>query len=365
MDMDAERTATIVVSIVCLIIIGLAAEDRLSDWKETNMQKKNGTLTVEKAVVEGAKVTTEKDVLLKELLESLDLETGEQEGRFRIMDAELTNEIVGTLRGHFAENLIYNIPRRTSSGKKEWRECDLMKNGCPYKGKQPHIHILGVGYQGMLTAIRAYGRMELEVPEPPEMVEHGGKLYWSAYGVARDRHTGNEIGRWYLEAVMRKAGNTFIENEFGASICQSKALRNVGLALIPARLMESWIEDYKAGKLAFSVSRAKEQGYGPEPEKAKERKPRKQKEKAESTATTPGQRDLEAVTKDLAEKMGVDAKELDSFSAGYFETPGKAMLSFNRALTNVAAMTTITEGFSEWKSKQEPAEEGEQQEIEM
>lgn len=315
----------------------------------------NGTMNVEKAQVNGAQVTREDKSALDALLEKVDLERSADEASFRIIDAKLSDEIVGTMRGHFAENLIYNIPRRTNTGRKEHRECDLMPNSCPYKGKQPHIHVLGVGIQGALTAMRAYGRIHADIPSMPEMVEHGDRLYWAAYAVATDGHTGNEYGRWYFEPVMRKAGNKNIENEFGVSIAQSKALRNVILALIPARLMESWIEDYKAGKKAFSAKSAKNMGYGPKPKERRSR-PKSNPEpnqKSTSNVKTPGERDLDTVIIQLSKDMKVNADDLASWATAYYETTGKAMLQLNRAMNGEETdFNTIIANFNEWKAKQ-------------
>jgi hypothetical protein len=310
-----------------------------------------GTLDTEKAKVNGTEVTKSNRSKLDQILEKMEAEQVESSAQFRLIDIELSSEIVGTLRGHFAENLIYNIPRRSSSGRTEHRECDRMKGGCPYKG-QKHIHIVGVGYQGALTAMRAYGRMVAKVEDIPEMVDQGDKLYWAAYGEVIDRHTGNELGRWYLEPVMRKAGGKFIENEFGASIAQSKALRNVILALIPATLMEGWIEDYREGKQAFSVQRAKDMGYGPGEQKEAPKRERKAKEKKPSTTPTQGERDLESVTKDLAEQLSVNAAELFAFSSVHYDTKAKAMLGFVKALSDDLILNNISKRFTAWKEKQ-------------
>lgn len=312
-----------------------------------------GTLDTKQAKVKGAEVTESDRSKLDEILTKMDAEQAEGADFSNLVNAELSNEIVGTLRGHFAQNLIYNIPRRSPKGAKHHRECEAMKNKCPYDG-QPHIHILGVGYQGALTALRAYGRLSATVVDMPEIAEQGDKLYWAAYGEASDRHTGNEIGRWYLEPVMRKAGSKFIENEFGASIAQSKALRNVILALIPAKLMEGWIEDYKAGKQAFSVQRAKDMGYGPQPQKETPKGERKPKPKAKGNAPTPGKRDLEAVTKELAEQLSVDTAELSDFTSVHYETPGKAMLGIVKALSEEGEdiLNELSAKFTAWKETQ-------------
>lgn len=314
-----------------------------------------GTLNTEKAKVNGVEVTEQEKTVLDELLAKVNMEQAENDAQFKVLDAELTSEIVGTLRGHFAKNLIYNIPRYSARGAKSHPECDLIEGGCPYKNQRPHIHILGVGYQGALTAFRAYGRMSAKVKDMPKTVEQGDKLYWAAYGEAIDRHTGADLGRWYMEPVMRKAGNGYIENEFGASIAQSKALRNVILALIPAKLMEGWIDDYKAGKQSFDVQRAKDMGYGPE--KKQDPPPREQPQRQEErprNVQTPGERNLAEVMEKLAPKLDIDKTTLALYYADQGWTIGKAMVAFSRALNNTDELDTLATNIAEWVESQKP-----------
>jgi hypothetical protein len=312
-----------------------------------------GTLDTDKAKVSGAEVTEQDQSTLDKILKKMEEDQTEADAFTNLVNVELSNEIVGTLRGHFSQNLIYNIPRFSGNGAKTHRECDLMKNPCPFKGKKPHVHIVGVGYQGALTALRAYGRMSATVEDMPEIVEQGDKLYWAAYGEAVDRHTGNDIGRWYLEPVLRKSGNKFIENEHGASIAQSKALRNVVLALIPAKLMEGWIEDYKSGKQAFDVQRAKDMGYGPEKqqEKTKERRAKTEKER---TVKSPGQNDLAGVIDELAEQLSVYAPDLEAYYQEQEWTPGKAMLHFTKALNEEAELNKLSGDLDRWITSRTP-----------
>lgn len=317
-----------------------------------------GTINTEEAKVNGAEVTENDRTVLEKVLEKMDKDQVEGDAQFRLIDIQLSSEIVGTLRGHFAKNLIYNIPRFSARGSKTHIECDLIEGGCRYKGQRPHIHIVGVGYQGALTAFRAYGRMSATVENIPEIVEQGDKLYWAAYGEANDRHTGNDIGRWYLEPVMRKSGTKFIENDFGASIAQSKALRNVILALIPAKLMEGWIEDYKAGKQAFDVQRAKDMGYGPQAQKEAPKRERQQKQKPKSNAQTPGERDLNVVMKDLAETMSVEADDLKKYAEIQGWTPGQAMLRYSKALNDEDALKELSVKFDEWVIAKDKSDDG-------
>lgn len=321
----------------------------------------SGTLAVDKAKAGGI-VERDKSTLDK-ILEKMETEQADREGEFRVIDIELSSEIVGTLRGHFAKNLIYNIPRRSERGRLEWRECDLMEGGCPYKGKTKHIHILGVGYQGALTALRAYGRMSALVRDMPDMVEQGDKLFWAVYGEAYDRHTGNELGRWYLEPVLRKAGNRFIENEFGASIAQSKALRNVILALIPAKLMEGWIEDYRAGKEAFGVRRAKDMGYGPDGSQPPPKRERKEKSKSEGNVQTQGKQDLAGTLKQLAEGLSSEESVLEEYYKAAGWTPAKAMLRFTNALNDETELNKLSKDIDAWIEKQKKESSGEEADM--
>ena len=283
--------------------------------------------------VEDAKIgkmkVEEEEVNWEELVKLPDTE------QFRIMDARLTNEIVDQMRGHFTEELVYNIPR-TGGSKNTHPECDRMKNGCPYKGKSNHIHILGIGYQGALTAMRAYGQLKAYIQERPEVVEEAEKLYWAAYAEVTDGHNGNALGRWYLETVLLTTRRGVIEKEFASSVAQSKALRNCILGLIPRDLINAWLEDYRSGKKPFDPGRTKEMGYNKQTAPTTQAPKRQPKEKPAANGKS-SQMD-EFITQ-LADPngRGLNREVLSAWIEMRDETAARNTLFLNRCINDDAS----------------------------
>ena len=302
-----------------------------------------GKAKVENASIDKLEVEEEKEVDWEELVKLPDTE------QFRIMDSRLTTEIVDQLRGHYTEDLIYNIPR-TGGSKNTHPECDKMRGGCPYKGKSNHIHILGVGYQGALTAMRAYGQLKAYVQERPEVVEEGEKLYWAAYAEVTDGHNGNAIGRWYLESVLLTTRRGVIEKEFASSVAQSKALRNCILALIPHALLKQWIDDYRAGKQPFDPKRTKEMGYDKQTTTTRPAPRRKPKKEPESDGK-PSQ--MDEFIKQLADPngRGLNKEVLSAWIEMREETVARNTLFLNRCINDDAAWADAEPGYKEFEQK--------------
>jgi hypothetical protein len=270
------------------------------------------------------KVEEEKEVDWEELVKLPDTE------QYRIMDARLTNEIVDQMRGHFTEELVYNIPR-TGGSKNTHPECDRMKGGCTYKGKSNHIHILGIGYQGALTAMRAYGQLKAYIQERPEVVEEAEKLYWAAYAEVTDGHNGNALGRWYLETVLLTTKRGVIEKEFASSVAQSKALRNCILGLIPRDLINAWLEDYRKGKKPFDPGRTKEMGYNKQTAPAAQTPKRRTKKQPESNGK-PSQ--MDEFMAQLASKKDLNLEIVSAWIEMRDETPARNTLFLNRCIND-------------------------------
>jgi hypothetical protein len=227
-----------------------------------------------------------------------------------------------------------------------------MPYGCKYKGVDKHIHIIGIGYQGSLTALRAYGGIEATVPKMPEVVEQGGKLVWAAYAEAVDLHNGTKIGRWYMQDYEMKTKRGRIENEFGASIAESKALRNVILALLPADLIETWKEDYRSGGKAFDPKRTEELGY----KKPAERRALPANTKKE--VVTPGaKKEYEEDVDQLATAMGLATTDLLKFLAdpANYPTQAKRLVNVKQAINNEELRQSIRSAYDTWSTP--PAEE--------
>ena len=294
---------------------------------------------VEKAKIGKMKVE-EEEVNWEELVKLPDTE------QFRIMDARLTNEIVDQMRGHFTEELVYNIPR-TGGSKNTHPECDRMKNGCPYKGKSNHIHILGIGYQGALTAMRAYGQLKAYIQERPEVVEEAEKLYWAAYAEVTDGHNGNALGRWYLETVLLTTKRGVIEKEFASSVAQSKALRNCILGLIPRDLINAWLEDYRSGKKPFDPGRTKEMGYNKQTAPAARTPRRQPKEKPESNGKSS---QMDQFKVDLAKKRNLTESIVDAWIEMRDETDARNTLFLNRCINDDATWAEAEPGYRKFEA---------------
>ena len=210
-------------------------------------QKENSK--VEKAIVEGLEETKKE-------------EAGEEpqndlEEIMQMVDFTLSKEISDGMRGLFDGTGIYNFPKKSFTGEKVWKECDLMKGGCPLKGKDPHVHIVGVGVQGALKGMRAYGKMHIKNDEP-KLADQDGKKFWMAHCSIQDLHNGNELDLWYREAASKVYNGKLTENEFAPLNAQSKCMRNTILAIIPGDLPEKWVDDYRNGKTPFSKERVRE-----------------------------------------------------------------------------------------------------------
>ena len=291
------------------------------------------------------------DSTLDDLLDKVDVDGNV----FNLIDVKLSNEITAVMRGHYAEEVIYNYPR-SGSGRKTWAECDLMKVPCPFKGKVDHVHIVGVGYQGALTAMRSYGQLQSHIADRPEIVEEGDTLYWAAKATVTDGHTGNSMTRWYMEPVLRKTKRGYVENEFGSSIAQSKALRNCILALIPHDLMKAWIDDYRSGKRPFSAETTEKMGYGRTPsqtpvKQAKEKT--KQTRRSKSNPGGAGTRGLEEVAQAIAKAWEQPATAINEWAAITFSSPGRATLNLNRMLADEAVSKEMLSHFLKWTAEKE------------
>ena len=245
--------------------------------------------TTEKAIVEGLEETTKE-------------EAGEEpqnglEELMKMVDFTLSKEVTDGMRGIFDGTGIYNFCKGSFTGEKICPECDLMKGGCPMKGKQPHIHVVGIGVQGALKAMRVYGRMKIKNAKP-EIFDKDGKQYWVAHCEIVDGHNGNELDLWYYEPVMRKAGDKLVENESAPQIAQSKGMRNTILAIIPGDLPEKWVEDYRQGKRPFSPERVKEYEQAKEPKTKNPKRPKAEPPAASefNSETIPDNKELDNMT---------------------------------------------------------------------
>lgn len=176
----------------------------------------------------------------------------------------LNQEALKIATGTFSDDVIYNIPRKTSNeklGKADWGAvCD--KIGCPYKGKELHVHTLGVNIVGATKIANAYGDIDI-VAETPQIKEltllEGGLLVnrqvWQSSVKITNKKTNNSLVLPYQIPVMtqiktgynqqaKKNIYSYEYNEYGFQICLSKNIRNAILAVIPENIKQKWIDEY-------------------------------------------------------------------------------------------------------------------------
>ncbi len=180
--------------------------------------------------------------LLDEMIENQKQQT--------LVDIQLSNEAGKEIAGLYDPTGIYNIPRKSESGELDWGGlCDVIK--CTYKGKDKHIHTVGVGIAGARRAMTLYGNLEI-IPDEPHLVDgEDGKL-WSCTVKGIDHHNKNTVKLTYMQSasIKTKEGKIF-KNENTPMVVQSKAIRNVILFLVPGSVQQKWIENYIAGKQPF------------------------------------------------------------------------------------------------------------------
>jgi len=161
------------------------------------------------------------------------------------IDFALSKEAGDQIQGLFDPSGIYNIPKRSQTGKMDHGAlCDAVK--CPYKGKENHIHTIGIGIAGAQRAMNLYGKLDID-PEEPKIVDGDGEKLWSCKVSGIDGHNQNKISLTYMQsASLTTRDGRVIKNEYMPMIVQSKAIRNVILFLVPGDIKHNWIEDYQA-----------------------------------------------------------------------------------------------------------------------
>lgn len=295
---------------------------------------------------------------------------------FNLISETLQAEVIDTVRSQFTGSVIYNIPRRSQTGRTHWPACDQMEGGCSYDG-QKHIHIVDVGIHGALVAAGVYGNLDFGVSEMPVVTEQGNKLYWVCEVYCHDLIRGNRITRYQFEPMLRKdKSGGFYENEFAMQSVQSKGIRGMILAILPPQLRELWKQDYLAGREPFDPSRILETGgrgneLPPGQQKKlppkKEKEKTKKKEKSENDKEKPGPQtqgsnDLSEVINQFAEKHKLSVELVGAWSATAFETQGKAMLNMTQAMQDDNKSKEFLDSIKEYEKK---AESSGEEEVEM
>lgn len=165
----------------------------------------------------------------------------------------LSSEAAKMAIGAYDDEVLYNIPRRSSIGKEDWGIlCEKIPGGCiNRRNKEKHVHTIGVGINGAIKIMNAYGGLEIE-PSDPEMKEltflENGKLvtkaYWGTKVMGINKKTDTKLTLPFMHPVMKKTGDYYQFDEYGMQICVSKGLRNLILKLIPENIQQKWIKEY-------------------------------------------------------------------------------------------------------------------------
>jgi hypothetical protein len=190
----------------------------------------------------------------------------------------LSSEAAKMAIGVYSDEVIYNIPRRSSIGKEDWGIlCDKIPGGCPNRrNKEKHVHTIGVGINGAIKIMNTYGGMDIE-PSEPEIKEitllENGKLitkaYWTTKVVGINKKTDTKLSLPFMQPTMKKTGDYYQFDEFGMQICVSKGLRNLILKLIPENIQQKWIKEY----MEASTSATEKLEDKPKADATKENKP--------------------------------------------------------------------------------------------
>jgi hypothetical protein len=290
---------------------------------------------------------------IAEETEALAIPAGQElvEADFKVIDIAVTDQIVRGLRGHFLPELCYNIPRRTPSGKLEWPECDQMPNGyCKYregKDKAKHIHIVGIGYHGAAEALQVIPGLTADVVDAPTIVVEGEKAFWRCKAICLDTRTGSSITRYAFKPVMELRRDGIIESEHAMLVVQSLAVRNVVLAMIPFRLKQTWIEEYKVGKKKFRKQPARKKLAPKTQRPAADAKP----EKTEPRKLSPGaKKEIEAAVKQAARESKLAEALLMEFALdpAQFKTVAQATLLMVGASRSEVPLKNLKARFKHW-----------------
>lgn len=276
---------------------------------------------------------------------------------FKLADAHVTASIIDALSGLYQTEVVYNIPKRSATGKKSWPVCKRMPNGyCKYEGKDNHMHILGISYQGALIAANVYGGLDFGVEGMPQLIEFGDKNYWVCEVYCHDLVRNNSYKRWQFEPEIKTTSSGGYYNDpFAMMTVQSKGVRNLILACIPQSIQTKWKQDFRDGKTPFDPQRVLEHGQRritgatsntrtedtkkPPPKEKPKPKPKPNAEKPKPK--TQGIQDLEQVCKQLAQKIGQPFEKILQWTGAKYDSPGKAMTSMVDAMTNPIALKTV------------------------
>ena len=279
-----------------------------------------------------------------------------QDQSWRVVNEQVTAEIVNEIRGIRTDELIYNYPKSTTKGgRTHWRACDRMPGGCSMNKKNmAHVHIVDVGIKGALAAMAAYGGLDVRPAERPTTIEELGEFWWVVEMVAIDKWRDNQTSQWYYEKAYQRYGKEIVLAEHAMHIVQSKAKRNMILALLPGHLRLMWINDYLNGRKPFDPERAIEIGRIPPelPATKQETKPKKKlpakkkpekKEPKPRKTTSPTGTSFEDVVAQVADTLGLEKEQILAFCDAQYPHKAASMINLVQAVRPRATVVAFME----------------------
>jgi len=177
------------------------------------------------------------------------------------MERRESAEIMRGLTGQEISAMTYDIPFRDRDQKQGGVvECST-PGWCKYRDKErvPHVHVQGIGAQGMDEIKRIYEGIQVVVTVKPHRVHKRNKYYWEAEAVALDCFTANmttaSATQPEVDFDSNRKGND-PRAEFAPRIAERKAKRNAVGELIPQAIQNALKKWASEGKTLFTPEEA-------------------------------------------------------------------------------------------------------------
>jgi len=172
------------------------------------------------------------------------------------MERRETEEIIRGLTGQEIQAYLYDIPFKDE--KRGVVECNT-PGYCKYRERKiKHVHVQGVGAEGMDEIARIYEGVQAVNVGQTQRIHRNGRYYYVAHAVALDCITGNmrtaSAEQPETEADVRSGKDA--RASFAPRIAERKAIRNAIGAILPRPLINKLKEWAAEGKQTFSPAEA-------------------------------------------------------------------------------------------------------------